>query len=268
MSKKCLSIVIVSLNPGERLRQTLESIFSQDCDEYNIVIKDGGSTDGELVRMQREGYFTGKDVQIFVSPDKGIYDAMNQALEHVEGQYVNFMNCGDTFYDETVLSKMMPHLVHHEYPHIIYGDNYNLKTKSLVASVPEINDFALFRNVPCHQTCFYDTRLFSKRAYDTNYRVRADYEHFLYSVYEEKAVAKHVDVIVCNYEGGGFSETKKNRKKSSEEHKEITDKYMGKKAKKYRAIMVCTLAPVRTKIAESDTLSKPYNAIKRRIYKK
>ena len=74
-------------------------------------------------------------------------------------------------------------------------------------------------------------------------------------------------MVVASYEGGGFSETKENRKRSAEEHKEITVQYLGrKKVWKYGMIMALTLAPVRTKMAESPTLSKLYNGIKNAVY--
>ena len=74
-------------------------------------------------------------------------------------------------------------------------------------------------------------------------------------------------IVVASYEGGGFSETKENRKRSTLEHREITQKYLGKKAFKYRLVMLLTLAPVRTLIAESPALSGVYNAVKSGIYK-
>ena len=74
-------------------------------------------------------------------------------------------------------------------------------------------------------------------------------------------------VTVCVYEGGGYSETKENRKKSADQHKEITTKYLGKKAVKYRLIMILTLSGLRGKIAESPRLSKFYNAVKSMIYR-
>jgi len=153
-------------------------------------------------------------------------------------------------------------------PAIFYGNQYNLLQKSVVTSAPQINDFTCFRNVPCHQVCFYDRSLFEKRAYLPQYTVRADYEHFLYSVYEENAQTFSMPVTVCVYEGGGYSETKENQKKSAKQHREITDKYLGKKAVKYRLIMLLTLSGVRTKIAENPKLSKFYNALKSAIYKK
>ena len=278
MLKTCLYILIVSLNPGERLRLTLESVFRQNAENVKVIIKDGGSKDGALSRLKTEGYFDNRDnVRIIEAPDRSIYDGMNQAIEAMQSDiagkeektadYCMFLNCGDTFYDEQVLQKVMPYLDCEDVPHIFYGDQYNTVQKSIISSAPQINDFALFRNVPCHQVCFYDTRLFLKRGYKPEYTVRADYEHSLYSCYKEQAVCVHMDVTVCNYEGGGYSETPENRKKSAAQHREITDIYMPKKAAGYRAVMLLTLQPLRTKLAESPVFSKGYNALKSLIYK-
>ena len=75
-------------------------------------------------------------------------------------------------------------------------------------------------------------------------------------------------VVVASYEGGGFSETRENRKKSAMEHKEITKKYLGKaKVFKYSMIMLMTLAPLRTAIAENPALAGVYHGVKNGIYK-
>ena len=271
--KTCLHILIVSLNPGDRLKKTLNSIFSQSYKDYRVIIKDGGSKDGSLKDLIDNGYFNSHDnVNIVQKPDKSIYDGMNQAIEAMfdelgnEDHYCLFLNCGDTFHDDTVLERVIPYLKEYDRDHIIYGDQYNLIQQCMVSSAPQINEFSLYRNVPCHQVCFYSTKLFRNRAYDTRYSVRADYEHFLYSCYELKAECEHIDVIICDYEGGGYSETKENRKRSATEHKEITKKYMGKAANKYRLIMLLTLAPLRTRIAEDPKTSHIYNSLKKRIY--
>ncbi|MCR4748990.1 MAG: glycosyltransferase [Lachnospiraceae bacterium] len=278
--KKCLYIIVVSLNPGKRLKETLDSIFSQTCSDYTVIIKDGGSSDGALKELMDSDFFNGRDnVRIEIKPDKSIYDGMNQAVDIMKEQitcdmkddkspsYCMFLNCGDAFHDENVLAGVLPHLQAFDKPHIVYGDQYNIIQGTKVSSAPEVNEFTLFRNVPCHQVCFYDTRLFDKRSYDTKYKVRADYEHFLYSCYEEHAQCEHIDVIICDYEGGGYSETAENRKLSALEHREITDRYMGKSAARYRAIMLLTLAPVRTRLAQSKKFSVFYNSLKSRVYR-
>ena len=272
MQTKFFSIVVVSLNPGEGLRRTLNSILDQTYTDYEVIIKDGGSKDGSSLFLKEEGFLQKyPQIRFIEQADKSIYDGMNQAVRCATGRYVQFLNCGDLFYGKDVLSKVAEYIGHNnceEAPAIFYGNQYNLLQKSIVTSAPQITDFTCFRNVPCHQVCFYDLRLFEKRAYLPEYTVRADYEHFLYSVYEEKAMTFSMPVTVCVYEGGGYSETKENIKKSALQHKEITTKYLGKKAVKYRLIMFLTLAGLRTKIAESPKLSKFYNALKSAVYKK
>jgi len=273
MQRPFFSIVVVSLNPGERLKKTLDSIVNQTFTDYEVILKDGGSTDGSLDELQQNGYFKDKkQIVIQQKKDKSIYDGMNQAVSMVKGNYVQFLNCGDYFYSDTVLEesaglinstkKKMDDIF------IFYGNQYNQVQDAIVYSAPGINDFTCYRNVPCHQVCFYDYRLFEKRAYDLKYKVRADYEHFLYSIYVEKAQGVSMPIVVASYEGGGFSETKENRKRSAMEHKEITTKYLGKeKVLKYQLIMWLTLAPIRTMIAQNPALAGVYNGVKNGVYK-
>ena len=274
MQKPFFSIVVVSLNPGEGLKKTLDSIVNQTYTDYEVILKDGGSTDGSLTVLQEQGYFKNKNqIRIQQKKDCSIYDGMNQAVSYVKGRYVQFLNCGDYFYSNTVLEEVAIFIegkrdAFHTPIKIYYGNQYHQIQNTIIYSAPQINDFTCYRNVPCHQVCFYDYRLFQKRAYDLQYKVRADYEHFLYSIYEEQAEGVSMPIVVASYEGGGFSETKENRKKSAMEHAEITKKYLGvTKSFQYRVIMWLTLAPLRTLIAENPALSGIYNSIKNGIYK-
>ena len=285
MAHTFFSIVIVSLNPGQKLMKTLQSVLRQEYGNFEVILKDGGSTDGSL-KEEADGSLSvawpgqsvsDSRVHIFRSPDKGIYDGMNQALVHINGDYVLFLNCGDSLYDSRVLSRTAALIEKAEEerdtrlrarPFLFYGDQYNEKQRSRVCSAPKLNDFACYRNVPCHQVCFYDASLFWERGYDTDFRVRGDYEHFLYCIYERGAEAVHLPVLVSSYEGGGFSETRENRKRSELEHRVITRYYLGRrKSACYAAVMLATLAPVRTKIAENPSLAKGYNAVKAAIYR-
>lgn len=272
MQEKFFSIIVVSLNPGRRLRDTLESIMAQTFRDFEVILKDGGSTDGSLEELEQEGFFAAHpEICSVREKDKSIYDAMNQAVKKAKGKYLQFLNCGDLFYDSTVLGRMAAAIEEKgrgRQPRIFYGNQYNLLQKSTVYSAPAINDFTCYRNVPCHQVCFYDARLFAKRGYDLKYQVRADYEHFLYSIYEEQAEGIYLPVLVASYEGGGFSETAENRKKSAAEHREITLRYLGsRRVWKYRLVMWLTLAPLRTKMAESPRLSGMYNKVKQMVYR-
>ena len=285
-------IITVSYNSGNRIMQTLDSIYKQDYWDYDVIIEDSESTDGSIEALADK---VRDNTHIFVKKDKGIYDGMNLALSHIEDikgstgklgatedttverylEYVLFLNCGDVLNDKQVLGAVADAIEadisasagDSERPHIYYGDQYNLKTDSKVSSVRKINEFALYRNVPCHQVCFYDRSLFADRAYNTEYKVRADYEHFLYCMYKKDAVARYIDVVISDYEGGGYSESEDSKKISAAEHKKITDMYMGSKARKYKLILTLTGAGLRTKIAENPRTAGIYNKIKTLIYR-
>ena len=278
MAHLFFSIVVVSLNPGDKLFSTLQSILDQDYGNFEIIIKDGGSTDGSVLRLFGEGTErkipADSRIRFFQEPDSGIYDGMNKAVQKVQGQYVLFLNCGDRFFNRSVLSDAASFIEKQESTEVVrgrsyifYGDQFNQQQNSPVHSAPVMNDFTCYRNVPCHQVCFYDAQLFAQRGYDTDYRVRADYEHFLYCIYDKNARAVYMPVTVAFYEGGGFSETKENRKRSALEHKVITRYYQGwGKSTWYAFLMLVSLAPLRTWIAENPALAGVYNKVKSAVY--
>lgn len=264
------SIIVVCLNAGKRLQDTVESIFEQDYNKFEVIVKDGGSSDGSIERLKDS--FTDERLHIYIQKDTGIYDAMNQAIKLANGAYFLFLNAGDSFYNNTVLNKITDEIEKKKKENkrvdVIYGNLYHKLLDTFIFAAPTINDFACYRNVPCHQTCFYHRSLFTARGYNTKYNVRADYEHFLWCYYKKKALFYYVPVTIAAYEGGGYSETKENKKRSAHQHQEIVVHYMGKKkVTKYRFIMLLTFAPIRSAIAESKYLSGMYNGLKTAVYK-
>lgn len=78
---------------------------------------------------------------------------------------------------------------------------------------------------------------------------------------------RYFPVTVTSYEGGGFSETKENRKRSAAEHRYIVRKYMSAgQIFVYRLIMLLTLAPLRTYLAQNPVTAGIYQGIKRKLY--
>lgn len=269
------SILMVNLNAGEKLLETLQSVEKQSYTDYEVVIKDGGSKDDSIARAKE--YLKNREnfaarVRIVEERDKSIYEGMNQAVKYGLGDYFYFLNCGDLFVDENVLEHLSLEItkVKEEKNNalIFYGDIFDNLRSQIVPSNTKIDDFACYRNVPCHQACIYHRSLFAERGYDLAYRVRADYEHFLWSYFRADANPAYVPVTIASYEGGGFSETKENRLKSAKEHKEIVGLYMSPfKVWLYGTIMVLTLAPLRTRLAESTVTAGIYNNLKKMIYR-
>lgn len=263
------SVIVVCLNAGEKLLRTLQTVRSQTFEDYEIVVKDGGSRDGcvqafrSWLEEQPEAF--GRKVRLLEQKDGGIYDAMNQAAAAAAGTWFIFLNCGDYFYDAEVLKKLAGEVS--AASGIYYGDIYDRARRSRVVSSPRISGFVCYRNLPCHQACVYHRSLFAERAYDTSYRVRGDYEHFLWCHYKKKVIPRYIPMILASYEGGGFSETESGREQSAREHREITVRYMTRpKRFLYRLILILTLASVRTRIADSPALSGAYNRLKAKLY--
>ncbi|MCM1058129.1 MAG: glycosyltransferase [Firmicutes bacterium] len=264
------SIVTVALNPGKKLQTTLDSVFRQTCTDYEVILKDGGSTDGSMDRWKD----TPKDiaevwgrVRFFEKPDRGIYDAMNQGVQEAKGEYVLFLNCGDVLADEKVLERAAEYIDSKEPPMVLYGDTFRAGTKVRIASPPRITGFTCYRNIPCHQSCFYSMELCRKKPYDLRYKIRADYDHFLWCFYRAGASFRYMEFPVSSYEGGGYSESRENGTQDRREHRAIVREYMsGPELFRYRAAMALTLAPLRRKMAESRLFAGSYHRLKKAVY--
>ncbi len=292
-----LSIITSSYNSGEGLLSTVKSVLSQegigggagndatDGITLEILVQDAGSNDDSVEKLlqDEEAQAAIRDgiLKLAVEKDRGVYDGMNRALSRAEGDYVLFLNCGDVLHDRSVLRKVKAEIdavcgtsadgieTDKRPLSIFYGDTYCVNRASVDASPRVIDGFTCFRNIPCHQSCFYDRRLFEKKKYDLTYKIRADYDHFLWCFYEAKAEMIYMDLVIADYEGGGISESKakESRAKDKAEHKAITETYMDpKELHRYRRTMALTFAPLRTAMAESRLFSGPYHQIKKLVY--
>lgn len=265
------SIIVVSYNPGEKLRETLNSIKKQTFRDYEVIVKDALSTDSSLECLEE---FEDMPISLLKGKDGGIYDGMNIALKEAKGEYVYFLNCGDYLYSEDVLEYVNDRIElgqrdRTDALRIYYGNIYDRPTKEIIASNPKLDGFGCYRNLPCHQAVFYEKELLTGHPFETKYKVRADYEHFLWCFYEKRASLTYMDLIVADYEGLGFSETGDRIKLSKKEHKEITSKYMsGTELFKYKTILFLTLAPLRTAIAKNPKTARIYNSFKNKLYGK
>lgn len=254
------TIVVVALNPGEKLNRTISSVLEQTYEDYEIVVKDGGSADGSAEAMPKD-----ERIRLFVEPDSGIYDAMNQAVAKAEGDYLLFLNCGDMLYDKKVLERAADCIKKKEgeVPLVVYGDTYGAKNDVIISSPRKIDGFACYRNIPCHQSCFYAAELCRRKPYDLEYRIRADYDHFLWCHYRAEAKMVYLGGVVASYEGGGYSESRENRVRDKQEHRQIAETYMTpEELAQYRRNMMLTLAPVRSFLAGNRFTAGIYQWLK------
>ena len=264
------TVIVVSYNAGEKLAATLESILSQQNAGFGVVVKDACSDDGSYESAKKR--FDDPRIEWISSPDKGIYDGMNQALAHARG-YVLFLNCGDLFHDAHVLEQVSLAIGEDKEKEsraqIYYGEIIEVLTGQRVNTDPKMDAFACFRNVPNHQACFYDADLLSEEPFDIRWRVRADYEQFLRCVLKKGVRTSPMDIVICDYEGGGFSESQEGKRISAREHREITKLYYtGAQRFRYSSYMILTLQPLRHLLATCPLTTGAYNHIRRSLLKR
>lgn len=195
------SIITVCLNEIAHIRDTLESALMQDYPDFEIIVKDGGSTDGTLDAVPQDDR-----IRIIEQPDTGIYQAMNQAVSAARGDYVFFLNSGDRFYDPTVLGRIEAELrARDDRPDILYGDIH--AKGQVIPSRKRITKRYLYRGYLNHQTAFIRRTLFEELGiYREDLRICSDWVFFVDACARHKKYV-HVPVTVAYYLGGGVSET-------------------------------------------------------------
>ncbi len=257
------SIITVSLNSGNKLLETVQNILKQTYDDFEIVIKDGVSTDDSISRVKD---LNSEKIRIVSEKDKGIYDAMNEAVKCATGDFILFLNAGDMFYSGDVLEHIAKMDVK-PVGTIVYGDTYFATSDSLSKAPPVITGSVCYRNIPCHQAIFYSRDVLMERGFDTSYKIRADFEHFAYSFFEAKRDFVYAGIPICIYEGNGFSESKENRKKDKAEYtRAVRTNIPFANRVVYRATLILTLHKLRGFLARNKKTAKLYQSIKGRLY--
>lgn len=197
------SIITINFNNCDGLRKTIESVVNQTFQNFEYIIIDGGSTDGSVEVIKE---YADRIAYWVSEPDKGIYNAMNKGILKAHGEYLNFMNSGDCFYNNDVLKEILPHLT----ANVIFGKAYIEHTNSYWAPQPPMTLFSFCLYGFNHQSTFYKKELFNNNQYDENYKLIADWKFTVMQVVLEQATYKCVDTVVANYDLTGISTQNRN----------------------------------------------------------
>ena len=211
------SIITVNYNNKEGLRKTIESVIHQTYRDFEYIVIDGGSTDGSTDVLKEYG----KHITYWVSePDKGVYNAMNKGIAQSRGDYLNFMNSGDCFYDCSVLQ----HLAGKDLKvDLIVGRDYhfNASTQQGFATIlpPYISMLTFIHHTLPHQSTFFKRQLFEASSYDESLRLVADVKFYIQKICVEQCSVQMVDDIICLREPDGISAAQNERR--LQEHRQI-----------------------------------------------
>jgi len=205
MSAPVFSIVIPSFNSAAAIEETIESILCQGPGLAEVIVVDGGSSDGTLAILERYG----DKIRSISEPDRGIYDAMNKGIDLARGQYINYQGAGDKLRPGILekISGAMPialgtHVL--SGPILVYGKVWIVDEQRIDGE--EFSKMTLRNgNIP-HQAVFYSRDLFDTVGrFDLKYPILADYALCLKCFGDDRVRKVYVDEVVADYLGGGVS---------------------------------------------------------------
>ena len=240
-----ITLVTVTYNAAQVLGRTLDSVFRQRYNNVEHIIIDGASSDGTAALAQdylersiaSDG---GHEVRLLVEPDNGIYDAMNKGLSFATGDYVCFLNAGDTLPADDTLAILAERIAAdtadgEELPAVVYGntdivdaDGRFLRHRRL--SPPTVLTWRSFRNgmLVCHQAFYARTDLARDIRYNLSYRYSADFDWCVRVMRkaEEKGLRMtDSNLLLAHYLNEGA--TTRNHKASLHERFRIMAEYYG-----------------------------------------
>ena len=198
------TIITINYNNGKELRRTIESVINQTLTDFEYVVIDGGSTDDSVSIIKEYA----DRIDFWISErDKGVYNAMNKGLSHAHGEYVNFMNSGDSFYSPTVLEEIDSEIGDAD---ILFGNVCNSLSGRRYGGIKadsEVTFLTLKKEIICHQGTFYRRTIFERHPYDESLKLIADWKVNVQAIVFDNCKVKVVDTIVANYDLTGMSST-------------------------------------------------------------
>ncbi|MEG0037849.1 glycosyltransferase family 2 protein [Bacteroides sp.] len=208
-----LSIITVTYNAEQVLETTLQSVISQTYHHIEYILIDGASKDRTLAIAEKY-----RDrIQLLISePDRGLYDAMNKGIALATGEYVCFLNAGDSFHQDDTLQQMMQSIKGRELPDVLYGETalvdgkgHFLRMRRL--SAPEVLTWKSFRQgmLVCHQA--FIARRTLMQPYNLSYRYSADFDWCIRILKKAKTI-HNTHLTLIDYLDEGM--TTQNRKAS------------------------------------------------------
>ena len=117
------TIITVTFNAESTISPTLKSIENQTFTDFQYLVVDGLSQDATLDVVKKAGI---KNADIICEKDSGLYDAMNKGIHYAKGQYLIFLNAGDSFHAPDTLQKIASTIKQNGYPDITYGQTFLL----------------------------------------------------------------------------------------------------------------------------------------------
>lgn len=222
-----LSVITVTYNAEKTLERTLKSVREQTYLHIEHIVVDGKSKDNTLALIRR---YQNSGLKWISEPDNGLYDAMNKGADMASGDYLCFLNAGDTFFASDTVEKWMRQIVaQNKLPDIVYGETSIVDDSGTFLHMrrlraPERLTWKSFRQgmLVCHQAFIVKRAIFV--SYDLAYRFSSDFD-WCVRLMKTAGTIYNTRLTLINYLHEGI--TTANRKASLKERYRIMAKHYG-----------------------------------------
>lgn len=232
MATPSFSIITVTYNAKAVLEDTINSLLSQTCPDYEFIVIDGASKDGTVDILNK---YKSQITTYISEPDKGIFDAMNKGIKLATGKWLYFLNAGDKFASDNILQ--------------IIKDNYLADEKKIVCGKVQVvdnikhithnqfyprfkvqgNNFRkMFVSALCHQSLFITRDAYNiAGGFNANFKVFADFDTVI-KILQKGYQLNYIDKLIGFYDINGGSASWRNARKLYHE-KELILSHAGQK---------------------------------------
>jgi glycosyltransferase involved in cell wall biosynthesis len=193
------SIIVPTLNVAATLRACLDSVAHQTCRDFELVLVDGGSTDGTPDIANSFTRSLSARLVIHCGTDQGVYDAMNRGVSLATGAWLLFLGADDTLFEADTLARVAAFIGEHQSSDLVYGDVFVRSSSSRWGGVFDL-DRLLFEGNIGHQSIFYRREIFAGIGpYNLRYRTWADYDFNIRCFSNPALVTRYMDIVVARY---------------------------------------------------------------------
>jgi glycosyltransferase involved in cell wall biosynthesis len=164
-----LSIVTINKDNQAGLKKTIESLKQLDKHDFQWVCIDSASKDKSVVLANE---FKGEGDMVISEKDSGIYNAMNKGIAYAQGDFVLFLNSGDTLSSKIHSLDFMNQFIGADLALFGFEIRNQLRT-------PRGNVWRFWSMPTSHQAIMYSRDVLKQNPFDESYRFAADFEHYL-----------------------------------------------------------------------------------------
>lgn len=217
-----ISIITIAKNEQEKIERTLLSVINQSAySDIEYIVIDGASSDCTLEIINK---YKDNITKIISQDDTGIYNAFNKGIKNAKGEWILFLNAGDTLFDNDCIKSIYKHL---NCTNVVFGDIVTIDENGRKGAFryDTLDDFELFYKSLPHSSTFVRREMFDKIGlFDETNKIVSDWQWFL-EYFKQGGSYKYIRHKISIFYLDGISSRNDTHTLRKKERKKVLDMY-------------------------------------------